>query len=140
MGCRATDNGISIQFCKKNGAPDGAPFYGLYARLYGQRRELVLSSGGGATPDEQKFKGSDDWLTLIAVADTPEKLAQIIHETTGPGTNPDQSLSRPRAQIELHLGGVRQSYKDRITIASGPIVRITPPPVIDVVHVKVLPA
>jgi hypothetical protein len=98
-------------------------------------------TGAQASSDEMKFKGSDDWLTLIAVADTREKLDKILKETHVPPSNPDTSMSSRRATIELHVGEVRQSFKDRLTIASGPIVKITPPhPVIDVVHVKVLPS
>jgi hypothetical protein len=140
MGCTATDNGISIQFCTEDGKPDGAPLYGRYTRIFGKRRELVIAAGAAQTRDESDFKGSDDWLTLIAVADTPEKLEEIVHESNVPSSAPDTSCSSRRVQIELHIAGVRQTYKDRITLASGPIVQISPKPIIDVVHVKVLPA
>jgi hypothetical protein len=140
MGMKVTNNGISVQFCQKDGSPDGLPFYGRYAGLFGQVRSDVLSASGvGATQDETMFQGSDDWLTLIAVADTPEKLDQILSETARiPQTPADTSGSSRRAQVELHIGGVRQSFANRLTIASGPILQFKPPK-IHVVHVKVLP-
>ena len=139
MGCTATDNGISVQFCHADGRPDGTPFYGRYAMLFGSSQDLV--TGGDPLPEEQgKFRGSDEWLTLIAVDDTKEKLHEIVTDWKGACTPCHTSCSSHRACIDLRIGGVRQIFKDRITIASGPIVSLKPPIKIDVVHVKVLPA
>ncbi len=135
MGTIVTDNGISIQFCHEDGSPDGVPLYGRYAGLFGQDRDEVLGpAGAGATQDELMFKGSKDWLSLIAVADTPEKLDQILSDTPISQTPADTSGSSRRAQVELHIGGVRQSFPNRLTIASGPILQFDPP-IIHVVHV-----
>ena len=141
MGCTASDSGISLQFCNKDGSPDGHPIYGRYAVLFGLEQEKLLCEKG-STPDEQRFKGSDDWLTIIAVADSPEKLQDIIDHTPPAVCVPAHtSGSSHRACIELHIGAIRKSFRDRITIASGPITSFPPRPIkMDVVHVKVLPA
>ena len=138
MGLTATDDGISIQFFHKDGRPEGPPSYGRYAAVYGKPQTQVIGGGYAATPDETNFKGSADWLTLLAVADTKEKLDLILAETTVPKTAANTSGSSRRVQIETDIGGMRRSYKNRITIGSGPIVDINGPKV-DVVHVKVLP-
>ena len=138
MGTIVTDNGISVQFCRRDGKPDGAPIYGRFAGLFGQPRDVVIGKPGApATQDEVKFPGSNDWLTLIAVADTKEKLDQILHESPIPQNPADTSGSSRRSQIDLHIGGVRQTFRNRIAIASGPILQFKPPK-IHVVHVKVL--
>jgi hypothetical protein len=142
MGLITTNNGVSVQFCNKDGSPDGAPLYGRYTAFFGLPREKVLGAPGAPaeTRDERDFKGSDDWLTLIAVADTQEKLDQIIHENPdAPRTPANTSASSRRAQIELHIGGVRKTFKDRITISSGPILQFKRIPKFHVAHVKVLP-
>lgn len=140
MGCRATEDGISLQFCDKDGNTDGAPIYGKYAALFGKKHKDILAVGRPPTPEEQQFPGSDDWLTLIAIADTKDKLDAIIHESVPDSdrTACETSGSSRRARIELHVGGIRDSFKDRITIASGPVVTIKPP-LVDVVHIKAFP-
>jgi hypothetical protein len=143
MGTRIANNGIStgltIQLVKNTGEPDGLPIYGRYAELRGRDKGGVFSSGPPQSQDEADFPGSDDWLTLIAVADTEEKLSMILKEAAIPQLPADTSGSSRRAQIEIDVAGARKSYKNRITIASGPIIRLKPKPILDVVHVKVLP-
>ena len=138
MGCTTTDSGVSIQLCNKDGSPDGNPIYGKYARLYGQRQDVLLAAKP-ATPDEDQFKGSDDWLTLIAVADSQEKLDGILAETKITNSAAYTSGSSHRACVELHVGETRQSFQDRTTIASGPITSLPPNPKMNVAYVKVLP-
>src|ERR1035438_3098047 len=110
MGCTASDSGISLQFCNKDGSPDGHPIYGRYAVLFGLEQEKLLCEKG-STPDEQRFKGSDDWLTIIAVADSPEKLQDIIDHTPPAVCVPAHtSGSSHRACIELHIGAIRKTF------------------------------
>lgn len=136
MGCQATKSGISLQFCNACGNVDGAPIYGKYAALFGTDRSKILAATGPLQADDDP--GSDDWLTVIAVADSDEKLEAIIKESAGSCPVPETSGSSRRARVEVHIGALRQSFQDRITIASGPIISIKPPK-LDVVHVKVLP-
>lgn len=140
MGARATNNGISVQFCFADGSPNGVPLYGRFAELFGKRQEQVIASGPAQTPDEAQVRGSDDWLTLIVVADTQDKLDQILRVTPAAvlASTPQTSHSSRRVAVELDIGSQRQSLTDCITIASGPIVSIATP-IIDVVHVKILP-
>ncbi len=140
MGTKVTASGVSIQFCKDDGTPEGAPFYSRYVRLRGQLQSKVIAmSGRAANAEEEKHPGSEDWLTLIAVADSPEKLDEILSETTVEASTAHTSGSSRRVCVELSIGGIRQSFKDRVTIASGPIVQFDPP-IVHVVHVKVLAA
>lgn len=140
MGIRAGDCGISIQFCQADGQPDGPPVHGRYIKLSGKPRQDVIKAGPPETPDEKQFEGSEDWLTLIIVADTEEKL-NAIAKHHGPVSPPHTSHSSRRVCIETHIKRARRTYGDRITIASGPIVSLNPRNLrIDAVHVKALPA
>jgi hypothetical protein len=114
--------------------PCGSPLFGRYAQLHGELQSNVLK-GQPPTQEEIDHPGSLDWLTLVAVADTPERLKAIVGSTTG--NIPDTSHSSRRVQVEVHVGSSRLSLGGRITIASGPVVKLKPPPIIDVVHVKV---
>ena len=138
MGCKAAEDGISVQFYDDRGEPDGVPLYGRRALLFGSLQKNV--TGGNPTDQEIEFPGSDDWLTVIGVADTQAKLDKIVEDWRG-GCPPQTSCCSHRVTIDLRIGGVRQVFKDRITIASGPIVSLKKGEIkIDVVHVKVLAA
>jgi hypothetical protein len=140
MGIGVTDLGISIQLCHPDGSPDGPPVHGRYAAVFGKdRNEILQYSGVAETQDEHDFKGSDDWITLVAVADSKEKLEELVHETGIPRTPANTSGSSHRARIEVNVAGVRRSFRNRIAIASGPILKLGPPPKSHVFHVKVLP-
>ena len=139
MGCEASASGISVQFFKRDGektVPDGAPLYGGYAKLYGRPRSEVFT--GGTAP--AGHLGSEDWLTLIAVADSPEKLSAILTATVVEPTEPQTSASSRQVFVELHVGDIRKSLRDCETIASGPVLSwsLTAPKV-EVVHVMVVP-
>lgn len=138
MGCSESKDGVSIQFYDANGEPDGAPFYGRYCRLFGSPRREVATDG--LTPIEEANPGSEDWITLIGVADTQQKLAQIVSEWNG-GCKPCYtSCSSHRVSLDIHLGGIRQQFKNRTTIASGPFASLEKDTFkINVVHVKVFP-
>jgi hypothetical protein len=136
MGCTGDSSGVSIQFYDANGAPSGAPIYGGFVKLCGQ-------PATPQTPEEIACQGSADWLTLIAVADSQDRLNNILkdiqHDPNGPVLqDAETSCSSRRVRIDMHIGRVRQTLKDRITIASGPVVSFPPNPKVHVVHVKVL--
>jgi hypothetical protein len=140
MGIRKDEAGIAVQLYDRDGRPEGSPYFGKYVELYGRDQEDVVASGSPRSEGEKKVRGSADWLTLIAVADTPERLAAIVSETKVPNSVPHTSHSSRRVLIELHVGDVRKTFENRIAIASGPIVKPPPEPQIKAVHVKVLPA
>lgn len=138
MGTRITDGGVSVQFCHSNGEIDGPPVFSTFVRILGQPRdEAIRRSGRYATEEENNFPGSDDWLTLIAIADSEERLSALVRESNLPVTEPQTSGSSRRVQVRLHLGAVRQTFHETITIACGPIIRRNPP-IMNVLHIKVL--
>ena len=138
MCTKVTSAGVSVQFCHPDGAPDGPPFFSNHVRLRGRSREQVIRlSGIKANREEIDNPGSDDWLTLIAIADSDKKLREILRASHVPDTEAHTSGSSRRVRIEMSVGGLRQSFTNRIVIASGPIISITPPKM-HVVHVKIL--
>jgi hypothetical protein len=138
MGCTAAKDGISVQFYDDRGEPDGTPLYGRFATMFGSLRRDVTKDN--PTDQEKQFPGSDDWLTVIGVADTKAKLDKIVSDWQG-GSPPQTSCSSHRVSIDLRIGGVQQVFRDRTTIASGPIISLIKDKIkIDVVHVKVLSA
>ncbi len=144
MGLLVTDFGISVQFCDRAGRPDGAPLYGKYAKLYGNKREKIIKAGRPASKEEVDHPGSDDWLTLVAVADTKERLDAILREPAVQNVPefPEflTSASSRRVAVEAHVGDVRRSLRDQITIGSGPIVSEEKGKFrIHCVYIKVLP-
>ena len=134
MGTRVDKSGISVQLYDENNQPAGRPLFGRHAELFGKLRRDVLK-GHPPSQEESDHPGSEDWLTLVAVADTPERLKAIVGRSTR-GKIPNTSHSSRRVQVEVHVGNTRMSLGGRTTIASGPVVSIKPPR-IDVVHVKV---
>lgn len=142
MGLCGTSDGMSVQFCNADGTLDGTPFYGKYARIIGRDQQKIIDESGTAqSADETAHPGSKDWLTLVAVADSEEKLKEILRGSGVGGNCPNTSASSRRARVEIHLGGIRGTFKDRLLIASGPIVKLHCPDDIKIhcVHVKVLP-
>ena len=134
MGTRVDKSGISVQLYDDANQPIGRPLFGRHAVLHGELQKSVIKRGPPASKEEREHAGSEDWLTLVAVADTPERLKAIVGSTKG--KIPNTSHSSRRVQVEVHVGSSRLSLGGRITIASGPVVSIKPPR-IDVVHVKV---
>lgn len=136
MGTKVTPNGVSIQFCRSDGSPDGEPLYSKWVVLRGRPQEEVTGNNP-LSQEEIDHPGSEDWLTLIAVADSADKLEEILTATAVPHTTAHTSGSSRRVCVEMSMGGFRQSFDDRITIASGPIVDFKDPKM-HVVHIKVL--
>jgi hypothetical protein len=138
MGTRVDNAGITVQLYDDRVQPQGDPYFGRYAHLRGRQQDEVVRAGAARSGQERDEPGSDDWLTLVAVADTPDRLAAILRDTTVPPTEPHSSHSSRRVLIEVHVGDTRKTFENRVAIASGPIVQLPPDPIIDVVHVKVL--
>jgi len=137
MGCRVDDSGISIQLYDYDGIPVGAPRHGKFAVFYGGPRP----NDGALTQYEKAYPGSQDWLTMIAIADTQDKLNQILTEPDLPApTSTHTSSASHRVLVKLDIGGQRETLRARTTISSGPIISLDPKrPIVHVVHVKVLP-
>jgi hypothetical protein len=101
-------------------------------------RDVICRSGREETPEEHEYPGSQDWLTLVAIADTKERLESLVEESGVAITESQTSGSSRRVQIELHVSNIRRTLHNRVTIASGPIIKPTDPPIMNVVHIKVL--
>jgi hypothetical protein len=118
--------------------PSGRPLFGRFAELYGDLRDEVVKGGSQPSLEETDHPGSEDWLTLVAVADTEARLRKILDDTPVTRKIPNTSHSSRRVQVEVHVDSTRLSLGGRTVIASGPIVSVKPgSPRIDVVHVKV---
>ena len=141
MGTRVDKSGLSVQLYDKNTKPMGKPIFGRYVEFRGLPRTKVITPKNPATSQEFAEPGSDDWMTLIAVADTSEGLKKILRGYSGTESIPQTSAASHRALIEIDVDGKRDSLKDRIIIASGAIMATPKPsttPIMSVVHVKVL--
>ena len=138
MGTRVDKSGIAVQLYDDLNQPSGRPLFGRFAELYGELRDDVIKSGNEPSLEESKHPGSEDWLTLVAVADTEARLRKILDDTAVTRKIPNTSHSSRRVQVEVHVESTRLSLSGRTVIASGPIVSVKPgSPRIDVVHVKV---
>ena len=136
MGTTVTSSGVSVQFCDRDGNIDGPPVFSTFVRLLGQPRDDVFARTGVAeTPEEHNAPGSADWLTLIAIADSQDRLDAIVQASQLPVTNGQTSASSRRVDVRLHIGALNQTFQGRITIASGVVVK---PPILNVFHIKVL--
>jgi hypothetical protein len=135
MGVRADVNGISVQFVDKNNVATEAPIFGRFAHLRGVDRSEVLRCDP-LRPGESE--GSEHWMTLLAVADSKERLDKIVSTSKAAEGSIDTSSASHRVMVEIHVGKRRETLEGRTVIASGPIVSFDPPEV-NVVHVKVLP-
>jgi hypothetical protein len=135
MGTSADINGISLQFVNELNEPIEAPIHGRYAHIRGVDRSEALKYTTLAPGEEP---GSEHWMTLVAVADTPERLDAIVNTATARKGSVNTSAASHRVLVAYHVGDTLRSYENRSVIASGPIVKMDPPEV-NVVHVKVLP-
>src|SRR5262245_36517930 len=138
MGTTITKSGVSVQFCDAHGNDDGDPVFSRFVRVLGlPREEAIKRTGGGKTKEEADHPGSEDWLTLIAVADSKDKLTALVKDSGLEETEAQTSGSSRRVQVRLHIGALKTTVKGRITIASGPVVQLSPP-IMHVLHIKVL--
>ena len=138
MGTKVTKSGVSVQFCNHKGEIDGPPVFSTYVRVLGlPRAEAIKRTGGKETEEEKQYPGSDDWLTLIAIADSKERLKKLVDDSGLEETEAQTSGSSRRVQVRLHMGALEATLKNRITIGSGPIVDKMKP-IMNMVHIKVL--
>jgi hypothetical protein len=135
MGTSADINGITLQFVNEKNEPAEPPIYGRYAHIRGVERSEALKYTPLAEGEEP---GSEHWMTLLAVADTPERLDAIVNTATARKGSVNTSAASHRVLVAYHVGDRLRSFENRSVIASGPIVKLDPPEV-NVVHVKVLP-
>jgi hypothetical protein len=135
MGTRADSNGISLQLVDADNKAIEAPIFGAFAHLHGIDRSEALKH---TTLAEGESEGSEHWMTLLAVADTQERLDAIVSTSAAPQGSCDTSCASLRVLVEVHVGDRRETFESRTVIASGPILKLDPPEV-NVVHVKVLP-
>jgi hypothetical protein len=140
MGTRLTKAGLVIQLHDADGKPAGDPLFGRHAHIQGLRQSEVLQQSGALSPEEADHPGSQHWLTLVAAADSHEKLEKILRDAYTPDGECFTSCSSRRVRVELHIGEERRSFQNAVTIASGPIVSLDlDHPNVHVVHVRVLP-
>jgi hypothetical protein len=135
MGTSADINGISLQFVNELNEPIEAPIHGRFAHIRGVDRSEALKYTTLAPGEEP---GSEHWMTLVAVADTQERLDAIVGTATARKGSVNTSAASHRVLVAYHVGDTLRSVENRSVIASGPIVKMDPPEV-NVVHVKVLP-
>ncbi len=135
MGKSADINGITLQFVNELNEPIDAPIHGRFAHIRGVDRSEALKYTTLAPGEEP---GSEHWMTLVAVADTQERLDAIVDTATARKGSVNTSAASHRVLVAYHVGDTLRSVENRSVIASGPIVKMDPPEV-NVVHVKVLP-
>lgn len=140
MGTELDDAGISVQLYDEFDKPKGSPIHGTFTLIAGQPREKIVGTGT-LTPEETLEPGSDDWLTLVVVADSQERFDAIVNSTkVKPLTKSLTSHSSWRVLVELHVGNRHATFSNCVTVASGPILSLEPGKVrIKVAHVKVVP-
>jgi hypothetical protein len=135
MGTRADSNGISLQLVDADNKAIEAPVFGAHAHLHGIARSEALKH---TTLAEGESEGSEHWMTLLVVADTEERLHEIVSTSKAAQGSCETSCASHRVLVEIHVGNRRETLEGRTVIASGPILKFDPPEV-NVVHVKVLP-
>src|SRR5262249_52863404 len=107
MGTTVTKSGVSVQFCNRQGDIEGPPVFSTFVRILGRPHGEVTS--GRETDEERIYSGSADWLTLIAIADSDERLGALVKESGVPVTEAQTSGSSRRVQVELHVGADRRT-------------------------------
>jgi hypothetical protein len=136
MGTTADINGISVQFVDKNNKATDPPIFGAFAHLHGIPRKQALRLKPLAAGEQ---KGSEHWMTLLAVADSQERLDELVSTSDALQGDCHTSCASHRVLIAIHVGDDDPQWlENRSVIASGPITKLDPPEV-NVVHVKVLP-
>jgi hypothetical protein len=143
MGAHLSASGISVQIYDQYGNPETRVYHGMYTFLNGRKQKDILQTAP-TKPIEQGVEGSSDWLTVIVVADSQAKLDSIKKEpdvaalANAVGDYETSGSSR-RVLLVFDVDGVRKSFQNALTIASGGFESFEPKK-FNVVHVKVLPA
>jgi hypothetical protein len=121
MGLTAHKDGISVQFCDANGDPNEPRIFGKAVALRGAPR-AALTAANPLGDDERAKPGSDDWLTVVAVADTQDRL-DALTANLGPGSGPNTSAFSRRVEIRTHVGNSDpRTESGRITLAEGDVL------------------
>lgn len=123
MGARIEEGtAVTIDFREKDGsAALRAPITTEYVEVYGTDRCNVISKGGLNIPAYSDL-GSADWLTVIAIADTSEHLAELkiyLGEQ-------DYCLEQPQTSASSYGVAIAECLEDgRITVREGCVTLAT---------------
>ena len=117
MGTRKNPAGVILQFYDAVGNPSGPARHGQFVEFFGEPQSDVLTRTGPLGPGEHA--GSDDWMTLVAVADTEAGLAQILGDWNGGTRIPNTSAASHRVKVAVNLKEFTETVTNRVTIASG---------------------
>ena len=120
VACKPSEEGITLQFYTKQLKFDGPPLFGRFTDLFGVPRSERLKRQKPPAKDN----GSTEWLSYIVIADTEKKRDDIVkalkRKKEVPKNKPCQTSCCSRVvTIELHLGGVRATLPELITISTG---------------------
>lgn len=146
MGLMSDSAGISLQFYDANVEPSGGPVHGKFTYLCSVHRSTVPTSAEPLTAAELQNPGSEDWLTVVAVADTEQRLLEIAPLASRAPTCALSSCASCRVMVHLYVGSMTrpQTFPSRTVIASGPVIFVPKEgepekkvPKVNVVHVKV---
>jgi hypothetical protein len=112
---------VSVQLWGDDGEPEHDPIVSKYVRIRGVKRSAVLAASGPLTDEEKFLNGaSEDWLTLVAVADSKEKLENMPELAAAP--HDDAALTSAfslRVKLALDVGNRKETRDGMITIATG---------------------
>jgi len=123
MGLRVDGSAIEIQFIDENAKPVGAPITTPFVALRGDDRQKIVARGAPLTQSEALLPGSDDWLTVVAIADSRERLDKLVREVSAefPTTALTSAGSR-RVLVKVHVGeDDPRSVENALTIADGEV-------------------
>jgi hypothetical protein len=126
MGTTANGQLVTFQVFDAN-AQKVDEFQTTFVELRGDSRENVIQRGIAAgrnpTSAETALPGSEDWLTRVLVADSPQKLAALVQQalTESDGDALTSAASR-RVRYEKHFGNRREPSREVLTIADGDVV------------------
>src|SRR5262249_13328444 len=137
MGTQVTASGVSVQLCDDDGAPIGSPAFSTFVRILGQPQKDVFNRTGGPSSEEKDFPGSTDWLTLVAIADSHDNIDALVAASNLPDADAQASGSSRRVKVMMDLPGFHNTFVNRVTIATGPVIQAHPPKM-NVVFIKVL--
>lgn len=121
--CTSKSKGVTVYLHDANGDQAGPPKYGQHVALYGKALAEIVPDNK-FLPHEEALPGSDDWLTVAIVTDSPDKLAAIQGEMAGKLDigPPQTSGCSYRVGCELDLAGDRGSHAQSAVLVTGEIL------------------
>lgn len=122
MGTRILDGThVSVTLFDGAGQPKGDPIETPFVAIHGTARNIVTGGHANLTPQERDLEGgSEDWLTLIAVADTKERLEQLVDtHKSGLDEAPLSSAASLRVRVRVATAARTEAWDGAITIADG---------------------